>query len=124
MTTPPQRIMVNRAGYWVGLPSADELADLEKIKPGLGERAFVMVERQQRHEHILRWLGLATSFFLAAASLLGSLYFLSHGNTAGGVGLSASSAAGIVTTYMSRQFGSGKGPDPVASTAPAAVDAT
>jgi hypothetical protein len=94
--------MAERIGYWAGLPSAQELRQLDEIAPGLGMRAFAIVEREQRQTHRAQWAGIIVSSLVAFGSLGGSLYFLSQGDTTGGGSLAISSAAGIVTTYLSR----------------------
>lgn len=90
--------------YWRAFPPAEEIEKWNSLYPDekLGLRAFEMVERQQRHEHRARWAGVITSSVVAFMALTGAFYFIGQGNTAGGAALSLSSAAGIVTTYLTR----------------------
>ncbi|MEU6847453.1 hypothetical protein ABZ930_36895 [Streptomyces sp. NPDC046716] len=90
--------------YWKSLPPAEEIEKWNALYPEreLGVRAFEMVEREQRHEHRIRWASIVTSTAVAAGALIGAIYFIGHGNTAAGAALSLSSTGGIVTTYLTR----------------------
>lgn len=90
--------------YWRAFPPAEEIEKWNALYPNeqLGLRAFAMVERQQRHEHRITWAGIGVSTLIAMAALVSSVYFFGQGNTGGGSALALSSAAGIVTTYLTR----------------------
>ncbi|MET7981695.1 MULTISPECIES: DUF2335 domain-containing protein [unclassified Streptomyces] len=103
---------------WTTLPPAAEIEKWNSLHPGLGVRAFSMVERQQRHEHRVRWVSIISSTLMAGGSLIAAVYFMAQGNTAGGAALPLSSTGGIVTTYLTRLL-----PDRSASNTPAPAPA-
>ncbi|WP_443057149.1 DUF2335 domain-containing protein [Streptomyces sp. NBC_00669] len=94
--------MAERKSYWTGFPDAQEIRELNAEMPGLGERAFAMVERQQRHEHHARWAGIFLSAITSIGTLAGASYFIAHGHETGGSALAGSGALGVAATYASR----------------------
>lgn len=78
------------------VPMAEELAALDRIQPGLAERAFSMAERQQIHRHGLEDMavregvkrasrGQHYSFIIAMAAIAGGIYLSATGHTTKGV---------------------------------------
>jgi uncharacterized membrane protein len=94
--------------YWEGMPSAQEVARLDKIHPGLGERAFKVIEREQRHQHFCRLLGLWSSLGFAVVSLVTSILLIVNGHVAGGIGTAGAWGLGSAGVFATSRIPSGK----------------
>lgn len=69
------------------LPAAEELQRYNEVHPGAAERIFRMAEKEQDqahrlgwHEMVLKYVGTATGFILAAAAIALAFYMVHEGS--------------------------------------------
>jgi uncharacterized membrane protein len=93
------------------VPLAEELANLEQVSPGLGERAFTMAERQQLHRHNLEEKAVTAgirratrgqwfAFIIAMSAIGGGIYLSSIGQTTKGVVAIVGALATLVGLFL------------------------
>jgi uncharacterized membrane protein len=106
-----QTAIVARAEYQGPLPLPAHFREYEEILPGAAERILALAERQSSHrqeleKHVMRgdghraWAGLIVGGVLAMACIVGGVWLVSLGSTAGGVSIATSSVVAIAAVFV------------------------